>query len=480
MQGNSIPNVVFIISDHHRWDYMGCAGSSFVHTPNLDGLASRGTLVERTYSTAPLCVPQRISLTAGRYCMNTGCFTNRHPVDPTIPTFLHSLQRRGARTAMIGKLHHHVHVFDDDFTKHEPDIHRLGYDLVHETSGKTGATGRKGGVIPCENQYTKFLRSIGLLEEYRAWTGRFGANDGISRPYEPWRWDADTTEDAYLAQEACRFLRRVPRDRPFYLHLGLAGPHPPFDAPEKFRRFYGADAEPPPAIGETRRDREAWLAYAACVTEVDEKVGHVLTALEREGLANNTVVLYTSDHGDVADDHGRWGKGNFYEGSVRVPFVAAGRGIPAGRRVKAMAELIDVGSTVCDFMGSHSHHFDQGRSLEPLLTGRNEEHREDVYSELGSDKMLFDGRYKLMYGDFTRDTRGEFNAPPMNGPAFGRPVTLPPDKISLYDLREDPSEENNLAEDLARSALLTEMKEKLLLRFIRNTQTILEDPGSVL
>lgn len=103
-----VPNVVFIISDHHRWDYMGCVGADFVRTPNLDGLAACGTVVSQTYCTAPVCVPSRVAITSGRYPMNTGCFSLWLPADPAMPTFLHSLRDQGIHTAMIGKFHHHV------------------------------------------------------------------------------------------------------------------------------------------------------------------------------------------------------------------------------------------------------------------------------------------------------------------------------------------------------------------------------------
>ncbi|WP_135553948.1 sulfatase family protein [Paenibacillus cymbidii] len=463
------PNILFITSDHHRWDYMGNAGSAAVGTPNLDRLAARGTRIGRMYCNAPLCVPSRIAMTSGRYASNTGCFTNRQPVDPGIPTFLHSLRAGGYHTAMIGKLHHHVHVWDGDFVGHEEDVHRLGFEYAYETSGKMGS-----GSIGCECRYVRFLRERGLLAEYRAWTGRFRQGNAGMKPHEPWPWDAELTQDAHIAEQACRFLRQTPREKPFYLHLGFVGPHDPYDAPAVYRQRY-EEADVPPGV-----DRAKWIAYAACITEVDDRIGRVLAVLEEMGMTENTVVLYTSDHGDNAGDHGLWGKINLYEGSVHVPFLAAGPGIRAGAAVDAVAELLDIGRTACDYAGVASHAFDQGRSLKPVLTGTAAAHREDAYCEMGSDKMLFDGRYKLMYGNLTKDTRTAWQAAPYHGPAFGRPVTLPPDRISLYDLRDDPGETTDLADDPAYAGLLQEMKEKLLQRLIRNMQAVPDDPGSVL
>jgi len=469
------PNVVFIIADHHRADYLGCAGADFIHTPNLDRLAARGTLVDGMYTNAPLCVPARIALTSGRYPMNTGCFTNRHPVDPSIPTFLHRLQQAHVTTAMIGKYHHHVHVLDADFAGHEPDIHQLGFDEVHETSGKMGA-----GDVYCECQYARFMRRQGLLEAWRERTGRFGQWQGTAAKSDPWPWDESTTQDAYIATTACDYLRRVRKDRPFYLHVGFVNPHDPYDAPPRFRQLYDGVEPPPPMGRESRSNPDWWKAYAACISEVDARVGQVLDTLDEQGLTDNTLIIYTADHGDCAGDHGRYGKINFYEPSVHVPLIAAGPNIPAGRHVRALAELLDIGKTVCDVMGCESHLFDQGKSLLPLFSGQTDTHRADVYTEMGSDKMLFDGRYKLMYGDSTHDTRQQYREAPYNGPAFGRPVNLPPDQISLFDLQEDPHEEQNLADNPAYAPLLATIKEHLLHRIIGNMQSVPDDTGSVL
>jgi arylsulfatase A-like enzyme len=143
-------------------------------------------------------------------------------------------------------------------------------------------------------------------------------------------------------------------------------------------------------------------------------------------------------------------------------------------------ELIDVGRTVCDAFGVSPHHWDQGQSLMPLLRGEREDHRETVYAEMGSDKMLFDGRYKLLYGELARDSRTHYQQPPYNGPAFGRPVNLPPDNIALYDLKDDPREQVNLANDPASQDLLSGMKTKLLDRIIANMQAAPSDEASVM
>lgn len=461
-------NVIFITSDHHRWDYMGCAGSA-VPTPNLDALASGGCLLENAYCQSPLCMPSRTSMTLGQYAINSGVFSNRNAPDPNAPTFLHSLQAAGIHTGMMGKLHHHVHCMDHDYSKHEQDVHRWGFNEVKEVSGKRGA-----GALHCECRYAAFLRRVGIFDEFRVQSGRFGETTFQSGITDPWPWDPNYTQDAFIRDIGIEFLREQIPTRPFYLHLGFVGPHPQFDAPPEFRENL------PPTPPHVQCNPDWWPAYVACIREVDHHIGQVVKTLEELGQRENTLIIYTSDHGDMAGDHDKWGKVFLYEGSVHVPFIANGPGIPAGRRNDALVELIDIGKTICDVYGVSSHDLDQGKSLLPLLKGETDQHRDTAYCEMGSDKMLFDGRYKLLWGDLLQDTRVDWQKPPHNGPAFGRPVNLPPDRIALYDLQNDPAEKTNLADHPQYKDLLNNMTRKLLNRMIANSQAGPMNPDSVM
>ena len=244
--------------------------------------------------------------------------------------------------------------------------------------------------------------------------------------------------------------------------MGFVEPHPQFDAHERYRTHY-AEVSPPIPIGPdpTRRVVEWWRAYCACITEVDSGIGRVIEALEERDLLDDTVILYTSDHGEYAGDHGRWGKGDFHEPGVHVPFIASGPGIAAGHTSDVLAELIDVGRTVVDLMGVEPHHLDQGRSLKPVLSGRKQSHREDCFAEMGPHKMLFDGRYKLLFGSIRTTIPDDC---PDELMASGAPVCL-------FDLVEDADETRNLAGDPSHHDTLRMMKEKLLRRIIANLQS---------
>lgn len=469
-------NVLLILSDQHRHDYTGYAGADWLHTPNLDRLAAQGTVFNKVYSTSPLCAPQRISITAGRYCSNTGCYGNRHSINPDIPTFLHSLQRKGVTTSQIGKLHLVCHGEDEHMHAYNHYYEKLGFDSFHETGGKQGT-----GMIHTRCHYSDYLASKGVRDKHWQWCGTF-SKPGTAKNSDPWPWEEEYGAkhiDDYITTQAETYLKNVDQSKPFYLQVGICGPHPQFDAPTRYRERY-KDAKPWYADDLSEEELEDWRAYCACIEQVDEMVGRLMDTLQEQGLADNTIILYTSDHGEMAGERGRWHKGPFYEPSAHVPFIAAGPGVPRGRRIDAMAELIDLGKTVCDFLGTESHHYDQGESMKPTILGEKDTHREDVFCEMGSDKMLYDGRYKLMFGDLTKDTRQNYIDPPYNGPGFGRPVNLPPDVISLYDLQEDPKELNNLAESSEHQSLLNDMIKRLAIRMIRNTQDSPKDGKSVM
>ena len=450
------PNVILIISDHHRWDYLGCAGANFIHTPNLDRLATKGTVLNQMYSTSPVCMPQRITLTTGRYAMNTGCYGNMQPLpDPKCPSFVRQLRQSGVNTAMIGKFHNHQHYEDADFIAHQDQVHQLGYETVCETAGKVNVGHHR---VRC--RFMEFLHSVGIYDEYKTWVKQELVDYHPNMPSNPWQWDPDTTQDAFIAQRAVTFIENVRRERPFYLHIGFVEPHPPFDAPECYRGYYRDVIPPPPAGRNKTRNAAWWRAYCSCITEIDTHIGRVMQALEACDLDKETVVLYTSDHGDYAGDLGYWSKGDFHEPSVHVPFLSTGPGIASGRSNGALAELIDVGATICSVMGIPTHDLDQGQSLLPLLQDKAEHHRSECYSEMGSHKMIFDGRYKLLFGSKKLPVPDNF---PDHLISRGAPVLL-------YDLHNDPKEERNLSDTPRYQNKLANLKDRLLRRIIDNQQ----------
>jgi len=462
------PNVVFVIADQHRWDFMGYESNGVTLTPNLDRIAAGGTILRSAYCTSPLCSPSREAVASGRYGMNTGCFTNLHELPAGTPTFVSQLRAAGYATCAIGKTHMEIHAYDSDLTgpRHCELMDSLGWDAICEVSGngmlKTG--------IRCA--YSRFLRDRGAFDSalrfYRRWRYFMDPRPAGDPEFRPHAWPLaeELQETAFIGNTAVRWLRQRDRRRPFFLHVGFAAPHSPIEPNDRHLARYGHEEEPPPVAA---ADPPEWLGearrgYRAMITHVDHYVGEIRRALDEQGELDNTVFLYTADHGEMAGDHGRFGKTSFHEASVRVPLLLAGPGIVRGQDSRALVELIDLGRTVCDLCGVPAHELDQGRGLAGLLAGRTDTHRETVYAEMGCDRMLFDGRYKLMWGDPHADTRrlGRLH--------LDKPVDIAPSPARLYDLAEDPHETRDLAADPSRRELLATMLQKLLARLNENLQ----------
>ena len=464
------PNVVFLIADQHRWDFMGGAQNGVTHTPNLDLLGAAGTVFRSAYCTSPLCSPSRAAIASGRYGMNSGSFTNLHELPPGTPGFVQQFRKAGYRTCAIGKTHMEIHAYDSNLCseKHRAFMDSLGWDEVCEISGngmlKTG--------IRCA--YSEWLKERGKFDEvlrfYEQWH-YFMEKDRKGDPdffCHEWPLPEEFQETPFVARKALEWLRKRDRSRPFLLHIGFAAPHSPIEAFPGFMDLYRNASETPPW---GTANPPAWLpdarrGYRAMISQIDHYIGKVRECIEEQGGIENTIFVYTADHGEMAGDHGRFGKTCFFEASMRVPLIIAGPGVQARQESPALVEILDIGKTLCELCSVKPHSLDQGRSLVPILTGESASHRETVYAEMGCDKMIFDGRYKLMYGDPGSDPRklGRLH--------LDKPVTIAASPCRLYDLKEDPHELTDLAANPQHHDLFMKMLERLLARLNENTQPL--------
>jgi arylsulfatase len=463
------PNVVFILADQHRWDFMGGESNGVTLTPNLDRLAVAGTRFRAAYCTAPLCCPSRAAIASGRYGMNTGCFTNLHQLPPHTPTFVQQFRHAGYRTCAVGKTHMEIHAYDSDLCsdRHRALMDSLGWDEICETSGddmfRTG--------IRCA--YSDFLRAHGRLDDALAFYDHWGYFMDPTQRGDPgfrshtWTLPEMFHGTAFIGEQALTWLRERDRERPFFLQVGFAAPHSPVAPVAGYLDPYRDTEETEPWDDPSP---PAWLpagrtGYRAMISQVDAYVGAIRDCLAEQGVLDDTIVVYTADHGEMAGDHGRFGKTTFYEGSVRVPMLFAGPGIGAGQESAALVEVLDAGKTLNELCGVAHHALDQGRSLAPILTGERTQHRETVYAEMGCDRMLRDGRHKLAWGE------PSFDARKLGRLHLDKPVNIPPSPPALYDLVADPHELQNLAGLPEHRAALQAMQERLLTRLNENTQT---------
>lgn len=392
------PNFLLIMSDQHNPHVLGCAGDPVVRTPHLDALAAGGTRFSKTYCASPLCVPSRMTFMTSRTCSDLDVYTNGCYLASDTPTFAHSLGAAGYEVTLGGRMH-----FLGPDQRH--GFHRR---LVGDISQPLpGGPGLDLGHIPAVS------------------TGQSGDTVVVSGPG---RTSYQAYDDAVLA--GCREYLRERGQRPaepFCLVAGFLLPHCPYIAPRALYDYYlprialpelpeGYLDRVPEPVRSMRHGRGfdaltpdqvrcARAAYYGLVEYFDDLVGRLIGSLREAGLADNTVIIYTSDHGDSLGENGWWCKTNFYEGSVGVPLLVSGPGLPPGpRECVANVSLLDLGPTLLDLAGAAPLDRVAGRSLRPLLTGEAPPLWDDTvcaemigYGDEPSGRMVKQGPWKLMH-----------------------------------------------------------------------------------
>lgn len=438
------PNVVLIMSDQHNAQVMGCSGDEIVATPNLDKLARQGSLLTNLYSPSPLCMPARMAFMTGMLPSQVGVMTNNQILSGARPTLAHAAGAAGFMPYLSGKLH-----------ALGPD-QLLGF--VDRAVGDHNANYAGGRDSP--PTILDGAAGPGLVSLEKSGAGR----------------NAYQVRDELAAEAAVSFIERhaieetaTGQRQPFFLSIGLMLPHQPYvAAPVDFARYAGRvpppqvaapvepDAHPflawwreatgidkplPPAVVDRAR-----VAYWGMVDRMDRIIGDVLAVLERRNFVENTMVIYTSDHGDHIGEHGLWWKQTFYDAASRVPGIIRWPGvIPAGSECNRVASLLDVNATILDALGAPPLPRSNGRTLLPLLSDNTCEWEDIAIAEYCIDTGHYagidppDGSYQRMvrrdalkYIDFGHETPQLFN--------------LEEDPHEVHDLASRPEYQQTVAE----------------------------------
>jgi len=427
-------NLLILMSDEHNPKILGAGGHAMVKTPHLDALAARGTRFTTAYCTTPVCVPARASFATGLYVHQHRYWDNADPYEGRVPSWHHVLRSRGHTASAIGKLHFRSHADDHGFSEEIETMHVVE------------AVGDLMGLVRDE-----------LPTRKGSWKMANMAGPGLS-PYNRYDLDITACAEAWLETAA-----RQPSDRPWVLFVSFVAPHFPLKVPEAFFNLYPQDRIPLPKLyGKAQRPdhpflkdyarsfnyddyfddaklRVALAGYFGLVSFMDANVGRILAALERSGLASDTNVIYTSDHGDNLGSRGLWGKSTMYEESVGVPLILAGPDIPSGRVTDIPASHIDFHPTVLEAVGLTPDPAMPGTSLFGLT--RSGAPRRDILAEyhgMGSRTaayMVRFGRYKYVHYVLYRP--------------------------QLFDLQSDPEELRDLADDPASAPVLAEGEARL-------------------
>ena len=432
------PNILLFFPDQLRYDWTGANKNLALRTPNLDKLAARGTTFSNCYCASPLCAPSRACLAAGVEYDQCGVPSNARNYPLEQVTHYRLLRDGGYHVIGCGKF---------DLHKPEPSWGVEGRHLLAEwgfsdgidSAGKWDAI-RWGMEEPCD-PYTYHLHANGQAETHhndflkRREIGTFAATFPTPLAEEFYC-------DNWIGAQGMRLLQEAPKDKPWYLAVNFAGPHEPVDITRRMDELYrGVDFPQPDRSTEFTPEKHVEIRrnYAAMIENLDQWLGRFTDEIEARGELDNTIIVFSSDHGEMLGDHNLWMKNLPQQGSVGVPLVAAGPGIRQGVVSDALASVMDLAATFLDYGGVAAPEGMDSRSLRPVLEGASATHREFLLSGLDPWRCITDGRLKLV--------RGYAGGPAARG-ADIKPYAEASEAVApmLFAIREDPFENNDLAE----------------------------------
>lgn len=434
------PNILFLFADQHRHDWTGATPGLGVRTPALDAIGKAGVRFRRCTVASPLCAPARACLASGREYSRCGVRSNAQDYPLDQPTFYQVLRASGYHVAGVGKFDLHKATLDwgIDGKRFLPE---WGFSEGIDNAGKIDAI--LSGEKEPRDPYMAFLYRRGFahphIEDFRR------RRDQLSYlNTEPTPLPDDAYCDNWIAANGLELLRSFPASKPWMLQVNFAGPHNPLDITRRMERSCRGRQFPQPVESQQYLPEKHMAIrqnYTAMVENIDRWVGNFLDEVQRRGQLDNTLVVYSADHGEMLGDHDRWGKMLPYQGSVGVPLYVSGPGVEHNVVSNALVSHIDLTATFLDYAGAPKLMGMDSQTLRPVLESKGSTHREYVRSSLGNWKMVFDGRYKLIRG-FELPPGRSSSAVTKNGatkapPAEPRPI--------LYDLKLDARETENVA-----------------------------------
>ncbi len=435
MSETGSPNILLIMTDQHRWDYLGCYGADFVDTPNIDRLAASGVRFTNAFTNAPVCAPSRIGLASGMHPARVGTLTNSSYVPAHLPTYYQRLRDGGYRVGCVGKL---------DLAKPDkyngrygdrPAVYRWGFTHPEEVEGKMHAA--QGEPTAPHGPYTHYLRQKGLLETLWQDYRRRAEGGWIVGESHDSALPSEDFADSYIGRRAAQWIETIADDFPWHLFVSFVGPHDPFDPPTEYANLF-RNAAMPDAIPKSLEGKPQWILnrqkdfsvrelahirrqYCALIKLIDDQVGMLRDALETRDMLDNTIIIFTSDHGEMLGDHGLFQKQAPYEPSIHIPLIVTGPGVCGGVASDALVELFDLNPTICALASVEPAPDMDARSFDGVLSSEVSEHRQDILIAMSNYRGIRNRRHKF--------------------------VENSDDMPELYDLINDPKETLNIADE---------------------------------
>ena len=482
-------NVLWIMSDQLRYDYLSCYGATHIHTPNIDWLASQGVRFDKAYVQSPVCGPSRMSSYTGRYSRSHGACWNGFALSVGEPTLGDHMRELGVKCELVGKTHAipdkegmaRIGISPDSVVGKR--LSEAGFDVVIRDDG----TNHSENLTRHAQDYDDYLRSHGMDGEnpWEEWANSAYDEDGnlvtgwlLKNAHLPARVPKEHSESAWLTTRGIEYIE-AQGDEPWLCHLSYIKPHWPYMAPAPYHNMYSADDLPPvnrsdAELQTTHPLLKAWTemrvsrsftrdkvrervapVYMGLIKELDDQLGRLFDYLRSSGRMEDTMIIFCSDHGDNMGDHGIGEKDLFYDCSARIPLIIYDPREQAdatrGTVNSDLVESIDLVPTFISFYdGAQKPHILEGRSLEPLLHGVTVPWRDYCVSEydyatrdsrvaLEFDQadarlvMIFDGRWKYVHVEHMRPL--------------------------LYDLQTDPDELNEIGDDPRYASEIDRLRE---------------------
>lgn len=477
------PNIILFMCDQLRFDALGCYGNNQIHTPNIDRIALNGSVFDNHFVQNPVCSPSRCSVLTGRYPKNHGTRDNGIPLRETEITVAKVLHDHGYETAAIGKMHITPQFIPKEDEQEDWPEDRYGFSVVHTTCDcKTG-------------EYLNWLKENSPKDygEVKRQGERkmkedtaSAADKDVSGPPQVYESGINPKfhQSHWIADRMIELVEQSAADQPFFAFCSFVDPHHPFDPPGPYSQMYdpeqlaaplsldGELTDKPPHFEKARTARgcsnekydyrrltprqwgEVKAAYYGMITLIDDNIGRVLDALEKKGILGDTMLLFTSDHGELMGDHGLLFKGPFhYDSLIKAPMIVSWPGvIPRGSRYSQVTEHVDLMPTILEYAGIRPPYGVQGSSMGPALRGDKGAGKSYAMTEFNcydwglSVKTLTGKDYKVTY--YAGEEYGE-----------------------LYDRNADPQEFVNLWNRESHAPVKMDMMKKLMDRIVET-----EDP----
>lgn len=424
------PNIIFYFSDQQRYDTLGCYGQKLNVTPNIDKLAKDGVIFNNAFTCQPVCGPARACLQTGEYATKNGCFTNGISLDFSKKNLADYFNEAGYQTAYIGKWHLASDNDGEDYTVSAvPESKRAGYkdywmaaDVLEFTSH-----GYDGYVFDKENNKVPFTG-------YRA--------DSINN-------------------YAINFLQNYNKEQPFFMFVSQIEPHQQndrncYEAPDGYAEKF-KDYEAPKDLPEGEGNWEKEYAnYLGCCHSLDENVGRLINTLKKQGLYENTIIIYTSDHGCHFKTRNREYKRSCHDSSIHIPMIMHGPGIPKGKVYDSIVSLIDIPPTILDFAGIEVPGNFAGYSTKDLIAGNVESVQDEAFIQIRESQISRAIRTK----EYKYCVRAV-------GDAWSVPNSNIYYEFEFYDLTKDPYEKNNLINDTKHEEIRNILRQTLITRMVK-------------